>query len=49
MTLIPAPNRMTGPGGVRSLFERFARKFIFEIFRFQEGSAEKLALALVGC
>jgi len=43
----------TGPGDqsgrVRTSLERSRAKFIFEIFRFQEGIREKLALNRRGC
>jgi len=38
---------LTGP--VRTSIERSWAKFIFGIFRFQEGRKEKLALDVAGC
>jgi hypothetical protein len=49
MTLIPVPNRITSPGGCETSLSVSREKFIFEIFRFQEGAAEKLALPHRGC
>jgi hypothetical protein len=40
---------MTGPGGYEASLSVSREKFIFEIFRFQEGVAEKLALSHAGC
>lgn len=49
MTLIPEPDRMTSSGGCEASLSTSRRKFIFEIFRFQEGLEGKLALSRVGC
>ncbi|MBB4351635.1 hypothetical protein [Aliirhizobium cellulosilyticum] len=44
---------LAGPGDqsgrVRTSLERSRAKFIFEIFRFQEGELKKLALGCIGC
>jgi hypothetical protein len=45
----PRRNRMTGPGGREASLSVSREKFIFEIFRFQEGGQEKLALSGDGC
>jgi hypothetical protein len=40
---------MTSPGGRETSSSVSRAKFIFEIFRFQEGDEEKSALSHAGC